>query len=120
MNERWWRYPLVRELGLVLLVKLALVWGLYRLFFADPVIAVATPETEAASRMATQLGIPKVLSVPGGASVAVPAGLSVAPVAGSVASRASGAEATGSDTSISNNVISSPVVPSQAESHHDQ
>ncbi|MCY0967246.1 cytochrome oxidase putative small subunit CydP [Parathalassolituus penaei] len=95
MNQNWWRLPLVRELGVVLLVKLALIWVLYRMFFASPVIAVSTPEAEAAGRMAERLGIPEssVQSVP----------------------------TLSASTDISTeHVLPSSAVPSQAESHHDQ
>jgi hypothetical protein len=99
MNKYWWRLPLVRELALILLVKLALIFAIYRFFFAAPVISTAMDESAVLEQMNRQLGIP---------------------VAAGNKSSAGAAAVSTSTLSTSTLSTSTTSTTSRLEEHHDQ
>lgn len=104
MNTSWWRLPLVRELALILLIKLALIFAIHRFFFAAPVISTAMDESAVLEQMNRQLGIPIAAgnkSSAGAAAVSNPAG-------------------SASTLSTSTLSTSTTSTTSRLEEHHDQ
>lgn len=58
MTESLWRKPLVRELALLLVLKLALIFTIRALFFAEPVISSRTDPDAAVEQMSRHFGAP--------------------------------------------------------------
>ena len=66
MSERFWRKPLVSELALLLVLKLALIFTIRAMFFSEPVISSRIDADTAAEQMSRHLGgsLPAVPSSP--------------------------------------------------------